>query len=123
MGVDINLISDKVEKCRCIQCGSSYERKMDPIYVGGMTHNNATMARMASLYQVFWHPEKINVVFAKDAIPYLEVGLNTLKINKEQIKAVEPSNGWGSYEDLMFNTERYLKACKEHPDYKINVSI
>lgn len=72
MSLDVYLISGKTEITKCPHCDQDWEVPVDPDFDLNMTHNNNKMADVADLYKVFWHPDEIGVVYAKDAIPYLE---------------------------------------------------
>ena len=84
-----------------------------------ITHNLTTMAREAELYKALWHPEELQIQTAEDLIPYLERGLSNLRINPDKFRKLNPPNGWGTYENLVNFVERYLSACKEYPNGKI----
>lgn len=61
-------------------------------------------------------------VYARDLIPSMESGLAALKADPARFKALNPENGWGSYEGLVEFVEQYLAACKESPDAQVEVS-
>lgn len=87
-----------------------------------ITHNMGPMASAAGLYKAMWRPEELGITKAKELIPVLTDGLQWLRTHEEQAKALNPDNGWGSYEALRRFTESYLGACIEHPDANIRVS-
>jgi hypothetical protein len=51
-----------------------------------------------------------------------EVGLNDLKKRPLHYKNFNAPNGWGTYKHFVPFVEKYLNACKEHPDATIDVS-
>lgn len=86
------------------------------VFTDNITHNLVPMAQEAGVYDVLWHPNLIGVTYAKDAIPILQRGLSYLREAPERFKALNPSNGWGSYEGLVEFVQKALLACEEHPD-------
>ena len=93
------------------------------LYWRNITHNLNSMAGAADLYKPLWRPGELGIKRAKDLIPYLESGLQKLKVlDDEVIEKYTPSNGWGSYDALLDFTEKYLDACNEFPDAYIYAS-
>lgn len=92
------------------------------VFWQNITHNLATMADNAGLYEALWRPEELGFLKAYELIPTLEAGLKRLKDSPEHYKKLNPENGWGSYEGLVAFVEQYLEACKENPDADIDVS-
>ena len=85
-----------------------------------ITDNLAKMAKLANLYQTIWEPKWSK---AKSQISPLEKGIEQLK-NKDGLdmyKALESRHLWGTYDTLLRFSEKYLRACKEHPKCKVNV--
>ena len=114
MSLDINLMVTK----RCPHCarliGERYRAWEDNI-----THNLNKMAGVAGLYYPIWHPEKMSVARAGELVPLLRAGLSVLKDDPDEFKKHNPSNGWGTYDDFVPWVERYLEACEQYPDAKI----
>ena len=52
----------------------------------------------------------------------LTKGLALLKSDPERFEAFNSPNGWGMYKHFVPFVERYLEACKEHPDADVGVS-
>jgi hypothetical protein len=80
------------------------------------------MAKAAGTYQRLWRPEEIDVRFARELSKPLTTGLEQLRSNPDRVRALNPSNGWGSYEGLVQFVEEYLLACKAHPSAEVSVS-
>lgn len=101
-----------------------YLTKLMPstVFDGNITHNLGGMADAAGLYMVMWRPEELNLTRAEQLIPLLEAGLAVLEADPEKFQAMNPENGWGSYEGLVKFTRDYLAACREHPDAQVSVS-
>lgn len=96
--------------------------KLTEVFEWNITHNLGKMADDAGIYQCLWRPEEIGITTASQLIDPLERGLERLKSDPERFKKFNPSNGWGSYEDLCTFVELYLNACKKNPDGFIFVS-
>lgn len=96
--------------------------QMTDVYEANITHNLAEMAEVAGLYTYLWKPEEMGIAHAKDLIAPLASGLKLLKSAPEKFKALEPANGWGTYENFVSFVEHYLWACIDHPDAEIVVS-
>ena len=91
------------------------------VYDTYVTHNLGLMAKEAGIYMACWRPEEINATKAKDIISILEEGLKKLKDNPDHYKQFNPSNKWGDYDGFVKWVEKYLQACKEHPEARIIV--
>jgi len=92
------------------------------VFDANITHNLTAMAREAGLYEPLWRPEEIGAVVAGDLVELLASGLANLRRNPEKFMEMNPSNGWGSYDDLVDFTKGYLLACIENPDATIEIS-
>jgi len=80
------------------------------------------MAEMAGIYVHLWRPEELGITKAVDLVAPLNEGLSRLKNKPEYFKQFNPSNGWGTYENLIEFVEEYIIACVENPDALIDVS-
>lgn len=87
-----------------------------------ITHNLATMAEKAGLYEPMWRPDENGYVYAKDVLPALKNGYRQLKKNANYFKQFNPENGWGDYDGLLQTVELYAAACAKYPDGKLEVS-
>lgn len=92
------------------------------VYSANITHNLNKMADAAGIYQAMWRPEEIGAVRAKDIIELLSDGLTKLRADPDKFKQFDPPNKWGSYDGLVRFAEKYLEACREYPEARINVS-
>ena len=93
--------------------------RMHHVFAANVTHNLTEMADAAGIFKAIWHPEEIGIEKAADLIPILESGLAALKGNPEKFRKLNPSNGWGTYDDFVPWIERYLAACVENPDAEV----
>jgi len=98
------------------------EVKPTEVYGGNITHNLTKMAQEAGIYEALWRPDENYITEARHLIDPIEKGLAKLKADPEKFKKFNPENGWGNYENLVKFVERYLKACKEHPEASVGVS-
>ena len=90
------------------------------VFEANLTHNLKEMADAAGIYKPIWRPEECGMKNAGDMIPILGDGLDKLREDPEKYKALEPKNKWGTYDKFVAWVERYLAACKEHPDAMID---
>lgn len=87
-----------------------------------ITHNLVPMAREAGIYLACWRPEEIGAEKAADLVPILTEGLRVLREDPDRFKALNPENGWGSYEGLVRFVQSYLDACMESPEAAVRAS-
>lgn len=92
------------------------------VFSANVTHNLAAMAQEAGLYNVLWRPTENDFNVGGDAILALERGLELLKTEPDRFKALNPENGWGSYDVFVRFVEQVLEACRENRDAQISVS-
>ena len=92
------------------------------VFESNITHKLTAMADAAGLYRALWRPNEMELVKAEQLIPILVAGRETLVTRRADMEALNPSNGWGSYDGLLRVVDEYLAACREHPDADISVS-
>lgn len=92
------------------------------IYDANITHNLATMAREAGIYQHLWSPEELGLTKAAELIAPLREGLARLKADPAHFETFNAENGWGLYKNFVPFVEKYLAACEENPDATVYVS-
>lgn len=92
------------------------------IYQRNITHNLGKIAERAGIYQALWRPEELGITNADQLVPILTRGLEYLYTNTEELRALEPSNGWGTVEDLISFVSYYLSAAESNPNATIEVS-
>lgn len=94
----------------------------DEVYWANITHNLGKMATEVDIYWCLWRPDENSITHASQLIGPLEVGLFRLKDHPDHWKTFNPENGWGTYDGFVKFVERYLDACKLHPDAQVRVS-
>jgi len=92
-----------------------------PIYEANVTHNLNGMAEEAGIYKHLWRPDELGITKASELIAPLTDGLSLLESDPARFNALNPPNGWGSYEGLCRFVRNYLNACRENPDADIDV--
>lgn len=117
MSLDVYLVK-KIPACEC--CGREAEEQS--LYDANITHNLGKMAEEAGIYKHLWRPEEIGITMAGQLIEPLSRGLELMKEEPEHFKKFDSPNGWGLYVHFVPWIEKYLEACKEHPDAEIEVS-
>lgn len=94
----------------------------EDVYSANITHNLNQMADAAGIYQALWRPEEIGITHARQLIEPLRSGLETLRSDPARFSALNPSNGWGSYDRLVRFIMDYLEACCNYPTAEVSVS-
>lgn len=120
MSLDIYLILWETEE-KCWHCDSSY-KKPNVVYTSNITHNLWEMAEAAGIYKALWRPEEIGCTYAKDIILLLEGWLKNLKRAPVKYSKYNSEKGWWTYVNFVPFVEKYLEACKEYPEAKIEIS-
>jgi hypothetical protein len=92
------------------------------VFSANITHNLGRMAGEAGIYKHLWRPEELGITTAGELVEPLAAGLALLRSEPERFEAFDAPNGWGVHENLVRFVERYLTACRENPDAKIEVS-
>jgi hypothetical protein len=92
------------------------------IYEHNVTHNLNRMADEAGIYKHLWRPDEIGVTKASQLIEPLREGLAKLLAEPQRFEALNPANGWGSYDGLVNFVQEYLHACEENRDADVSVS-
>lgn len=100
---------------------SIQDEEKSVLYNYNITHNLNKMAEEAGLYKALWCPDELHIVKALELIEYLSIGLKELKSDPEYYKQFNPTNKWGSYDNLVTFTEKYLKACEHYPEHYIDI--
>lgn len=114
MGLHVELID---ERGRCACCGRGEEQ----VFSANVTHNLASMAEQAGLYGPVWRPEKQGLTHARDLIPHLERGITQMELAPDRFRAYSSPNGYGTYDGFLSWLRRYLGACRQHPDARVEV--
>lgn len=123
--------------------GKTHEEQFDELYWANITHNLGEMADAAGIYDALWRPFRLKkdydkslkedyeaesefedktTVRAKEIIDIVEKGLEDMKARPEYYKRFNSPNGWGMYKHFVPFIEKYLEACKEHPEATIKIS-
>lgn len=98
--------------------GNGYSR----VYDANITHNLGLMADAAGIYKHLWRPDENSITHARQLIEPLRDGLATLQSDPDRFRALNPENGWGSYEWLVEFVAGYLAACIAYPEAEVSVS-
>lgn len=101
---------------------SIFNQETDVLFSQNITHNLNAMAGEAGIYEALWRPDEHGLTKAKQLVPLLEQGLHLLKSEPARMLRYQPTNGWGRYQDFVPWVERYLEACREHPEADVRVS-
>lgn len=96
--------------------------KETEVFDANITHNLNKMASEAGIYKELWRPDEIGILFAKQLIKPLEVGLQRLLDDPEKYVKFNPKNGWGNYAGLVTFVKKYICYCIKYPNAKIHIS-
>lgn len=92
------------------------------VFEANYTHNVTKMAAAAGIYEAVWRPEEKGYTMAGHLIIPLREGIAKMEADPAKFIALNPENGWGSYETFLPWLKEYLAACEENMDAKIGVS-
>ena len=93
------------------------------LWQASYTHNCNTMAEAAGIYKHVWRPEELSEIkTAADLIEPLRAGIQRMEDDPMRFIALNPENGWGSYETFLPWLKQYLAACIEYPKATIDAS-
>ncbi len=103
MSLDISLFEDQpVEVCDM-----------------NITHNVAPMWKAAGCYDALYNSQGKQ---ARDILPALLNALDNMKKDQKKYEAMNPVNGWGSFDSAVHWLEVFYEKCLEYPDAKVRVS-
>jgi len=119
MSLDVTLYKDDMELVVEKLCGIEDNNEL---YSDNITHNLNRMAMEAGIYEHLWRPDEINITHAHQLIEPLEHGLKLLKGDPKRFQEFNSPNGWGLYEHFVPFVRNYLRACKEYPNARVEVS-
>ena len=124
MSLDVSLHGQTTEEpCSCRECGHEHTKRGTECWFDqNITHNLTEMADEAGLYKPVWRPDENGITHASQLIEPLEKGIALMKADPERFKKFNAKNGWGLYDHLVPWLERYLEACREHPEATVHVS-
>lgn len=88
----------------------------ESMWSANMTHNLNKIAIEAGVYECLWRPDEIGVKYARDNISNLRFALGIFYSKYDELKKLNPSNGWGDIDGLIEVTQGFLRACMEHPN-------
>jgi hypothetical protein len=92
------------------------------VYSANITHNLATMAEAASIYDALWRPDEHGLTKAHQLIEPLRAGLAKLRADPQHFEQFNSPNGWGLYKYFVPFVAAYLSACEDYPDADVSVS-
>lgn len=92
------------------------------VYEANITHNVNRIAEAAGCYRELWRPDEVGIDAASQLIEPLKAGLMSLVSDPVRFEALNPENGWGTYDGLVQFVTAYLKACIKNPGATVRVS-
>lgn len=152
MSLDVYLYGPQFSvECTCSDCGHKHSTtRRSCLYEFNITHNLNHMADVAGIYYAMWRPalhvdpgmsaeilalerankyseahaieRKLRPAKASELVARLRAGLAELTSDPARFRALNPSNGWGTYEGLVEVVRGYLAACEANPDATVEAS-
>jgi len=89
------------------------------VYNGNYTHNVTPMWGKAGVYDALYNSEGKK---AWEIIETLKKGYGNMLENPGEYKAMDPSNGWGSYKTALVFLEEVITACEDNPNAIVGIS-
>lgn len=92
--------------------------KRETVFDANMTHNVTPMWREAGVYDALYMSEGKT---AADVLPALRLGFKDMQDNPGKYEAMNPTNGWGSYEGALTFLSALLGKFEANPTGIIGV--
>lgn len=92
------------------------------VFSANITHNLGAMAQEAGIYGVVWRPEENRVSRAYDLVLPLRQAVEQMELDPTRFRKHDAANGWGTYKDFLPWLRRYLEACEQYPDCRVEAS-
>ena len=83
------------------------------------THNCNRMIRDAGLTE--W-PYSVHGWAASTLGERLSAALDVLRSDPDKYRAMDPENGWGSYDTLVPLLEQVVESCRQYPSARVQMS-
>jgi hypothetical protein len=115
MSYDIYLYGDEKDAV-CPHCDNVY-RKREELFSANYTFNCGAMWRDAGLDIKSFKGRR-----ADECLPLLQAALTNLEADPARFKAMNPPNGWGSYETSLPWLKALADAMRENPTSLVHVS-
>ena len=95
------------------------ETKPTEVYWRNITHNVSPMWREAGVYDALYGSEGLQ---ARSLLPFLEKGYKDMEKNPVKYRALNATNGWGTYEHALEFLADVIKACNENLNGTVHIS-
>jgi len=83
------------------------------------THNVSGMWSKAGCYDALYNSHGQPT---SEIIPVLEKAVTYFAANLDNLRAMNPENGWGDADGAFKFLENFLELCEQHPNTKIGLS-
>lgn len=87
---------------------------------GNYTSNVSRMWRMALGHNLGTLIDTL--LFASTVQPILAEGIERMRANPDEYRALNPENGWGNYEGALAFLEGIERACRNYPTARVRAS-
>lgn len=103
----------------CEGCGCTGHRLGD----WNLTYNLSPMLRAAGFpgwQETVGRLAEVQPVTAKRVLPVFDAVLAELRADPDRYRAMNPENGWGSYDQAVRTLDDFVEAIRPHPDALID---
>lgn len=124
MSYDVSLyIPRETETCYRCPCGAEHQTPAEAeVFHANYTSNCSPMWDAAGCRLREWAYEKAEGRTASTLIEPLETAIATMVADPQRFIAMNPDNGWGSYETVIPFLRSILSACRAYPEARVYVS-
>lgn len=117
MSADLWLSYEAGGECEDEECQFLHSFQVFNINV---TYNLSPMLRKCGWK---WDRERLDGKKAADIAEAVEATLIKLKADPEKFREMNPPNGWGTYDGLVEQWERFSRAVAHYPDAIVGTSL
>ena len=96
----------------CACCGST-------VAEFNATHNLTEMASEAGCYLPLWQAPESGITHARQLIDPVHDAVAALRADPVRFTALNPANGWGTYDGFIAALDGLLTACQRYPDAEV----
>lgn len=95
------------------------EESREDIFDVNYTHNVIPMWKLAGVFDALYNSKG---KLAGELVDTLAQGVAAMETNPAAYIALNPSNGWGSYETALPFLKNILRMCRLHPKAIVDIS-
>ena len=89
------------------------------VFERNITHNVTPMWKLAGCYEALYRWDGRQ---AREALPVLESARERMLADHLDFRAMNPPNGWGTYDGALRFLQDCIYACRQYPKATIHIS-